>query len=125
MPGELVRAAETIEQRVEDAEEAAEEAALQNKDNEPEPQPDHGQDLALGERIGALEEKSNQPPQDPRVDTLLERFEGLASRIGEALEDSVSEVEEVTPDIPEETASFVQQVEEAPKRVHGFLRRLW
>lgn len=121
--GDLVRAAEGIEDRVEAAEEAAEEAAIQNEKNEPEPQPQDDNDHS--ERLARLEEAQKQPPQDPRVDSLLASFGQLTDRLGEALSDSVAEVEEVTPDPEPAANAFVEQVEEAPKRVHSFLRRLW
>lgn len=125
MPGPLTRAAEEIEDRVEAAEEAAAEAAETNHDTPP-PQPDHSADLDLGQRIGRLEEAQKAPVQDPRVDGLMERFDGIMDRLGEALSDSVSEVEEVTPEpVAEAAGQVLEPVEQAPKRVHAFLRRLW
>lgn len=125
MTGPLTNAAAEIEKRVEHAEEKAEEAAIRNQDDKPEPQPDHSKDLDLGERIGRLEEAQKQPARDDRVDGLLEQFGGITNRLQEILEDAVEDVAEVTPDPEPVVDNVVEPVEQAPKRVHGFLRKLW
>jgi len=113
-----------LEDRVEAAEEAAAEAAETN--HEPPPPPDHTADLDLGERIGRLEAQKDQPVQDPRVDGLLDQFGQLIGKVEEALTDSVSEVEDVTPEgVAPEVGAILEPVEQAPKRVHAFLKRLW
>lgn len=126
---DVVKAAGKVGDAVEELAEAAEKADDEAKNAAVPPEPpqaeDHGRDLDLGERLGRLEEAQKQPAQDPRVDGLLGKFDEVLGKLGEALSDSVADVEEIA--APEESpiAPVVEQVEQAPKRVHGFLKRLW
>lgn len=125
---DIKTAAEQLEDAVDQKIEEAKEAAAEGQQATPAPNPEPKDDVGVHERLTRIEERLTQPFEDPRVPEVLQTLGNLTNRLTEALSDAVAEVEEVTPD-PDPGANPVEPVveaaEAAPKRVNRFLKRLW
>lgn len=82
--------------------------------------------IDLGQRLGSLESRLEQPFQDPRVDGLQAQIAGLPDQIMKQMQeaDPIESVEEIAGDAVEAAGEVVEAVaEQAPKRAHWLLRR--